>query len=283
VEVGPRDGLQNEPAYVETAAKIASIDALGHAGLDEIEVSSFVSPKWVGQLADAQAVFAGIKRHPDVTYSALVPNAQGLERAQAAHVDKVCVLTAASDTFNRRNVNTDIDGTFARLVPVVTAAKAAGLQTRGYISMAFWCPYEGQLLPDKVRVVVARLLDAGVDEVCLGDTIGKASADEVEALLEVLLVMIAPQRLALHAHDTYHSATANVLRAYHMGLDAFDGSVGGLGGCPYAPGAPGNVATQSVARVLKQAGAEVCVRQSVLDEALSLIELHLSRRGPGVL
>lgn len=281
VEVGPRDGLQNELAQVSTAVKIAFIDALSDAGLDEIEVSAFVSPKWVPQLADAQAVFGGIRRRPDVIYSALVPNMQGFERAQAARVDKVCVLTAASNTFNQRNINTDIDGTFVRLLPVVAAAKAARLQTRGYISMAFWCPYEGQVAPAKVRSVVTRLFDAGVDEVSLGDTIGKATPDEIAALLDVLLEDIAPERLALHAHDTYGRATDNVLRAYAMGIGSFDASVGGLGGCPYAPGAPGNVATEGVVRVLAGAGAKLRVDAQALDKALRIVQPHLSQRAQG--
>lgn len=280
VEVGPRDGLQNESAPIATSIKVAFVDALSLAGLDEVEVSAFVSARWVPQLGDAEAVFAGIRRHPCVTYSALVPNLQGLARAQAACVDKVSVLTAASDTFNRKNVNTDIDGTFARLAPVVEAAKAAHLKTRGYVSMAFWCPYEGAVLPTRVRDVVTRLEAAGVDEVSLGDTIGKATPDEVEALFEVLLARFSPHFLALHAHDTYGRAASNVARAYQLGLSTFDASAGGLGGCPYAPGAPGNIATQTVIDTLQALGAVVGGDKAALNAAHAVVAPYLGPRAP---
>jgi hydroxymethylglutaryl-CoA lyase len=228
IEVGPRDGLQNEAAIIPTERKVAFIDALGTTGVSEIEVSSFVSPKWVPQLADAEDVFKKIRRAKGVIYSALVPNEKGLERAKAAGVDKIAVFTAASETFNRKNINATIAESIERFRPVV---KEAGVPVRAYVSTAFWCPFEGKIAPAAVVDVVHRLVDLGVNEISIGDTIGKATPAEVRELLRALLP--SPVPLALHFHDTYKHALENAVAAWmEFGIDAFDSSAGGLGGCP---------------------------------------------------
>jgi hydroxymethylglutaryl-CoA lyase len=243
VEVGPRDGLQNEARLVPTEVKVAFVDALSDCGFDEIEVSSFVSPKWIPQLADAEAVFARIRRAPGVTYMALVPNEQGLERARAARVDKVAVFTAASETFSRRNTNASIAETIERFRPVV---RQAVVPVRGYISTAFHCPFEGRIAPEQVLPVARALLDLGCTELSIGDTIGKASPDEVESLFERLFTLAPADRLAAHFHDTFGQAVENARAAERIGIRVFDASAGGIGGCPYAPGAPGNVNTAAL-------------------------------------
>lgn len=243
VEVGPRDGLQNEAGWVPTEAKIAFVDRLSAAGLSEIEVSSFVAPGWIPQLADAEAVFAGIVRSPGVKYTALVPNQRGLARALAARVDGVAVFTAASETFARRNINATIAQSIERFRPVVAEST---VPVRGYVSTAFHCPFEGPIAPAAVLRVTLDLLALGCHEISLGDTIGKATAQEVERLLETLLPQCPVGRLALHLHDTFGNAVANARAGAALGIRTFDGSTGGLGGCPYAPGAPGNVATEAL-------------------------------------
>lgn len=280
IEVGPRDGLQNEQHAIPTEAKIAFVDALSLARPAEIEVSAFVSPKWVPQLADATEVFRGITRRPGIVYSALVPNLQGLERALAARVDRVSVFTAASETFNKRNVNATIEESIRRFEPVVERARAVGMPVRGYVSTAFWCPYEGRILPAAVVPVVERLFALGVEEVSIGDTIGKAAPDEVRALLDLLLKQIPATRLAMHFHDTYRRARANVLESWRLGITAFDASTGGIGGCPYAPGASGNVATEVVVQALRQAGATVDLDLTALAAARATIAHALGRTLP---
>jgi len=245
VEVGPRDGLQTIPRLVPADVKIAFVDGLSECGFDEIEVSSFVSPKWIPQLADAEEVFAGIRRKRGVTYSALVPNEEGLERARQACVGKIAVFTAASETFSRKNTNASIETTLKRFRPVV---RNAGVPVRGYISTAFHCPYEGAIQPDQVLPVAQGLLDLGCDELSIGDTIGKATADEVRTLFGRLLAVCPPVRLAAHFHDTYGQAVENARAARTLGITTFDASAGGIGGCPYAPGAPGNVATEALVK-----------------------------------
>jgi len=277
VEVGPRDGLQNEKQSIPTDVKVAFVDALSAAGADEIEASAFVSPKWVPQLADAEAVFAQIARTPGILYSALVPNEQGLERALRARADKVAVFTAASETFNRKNINASIAESIARFAPVVAGARRAGLPVRGYISTAFYCPYEGQIAPEQVVPVVESLAGLGIDDISIGDTIGKATPADVRALLDRVLPEIDAGQLALHFHDTYGHATENVLAAYELGITTFDASAGGIGGCPYAPGAAGNVATESVVQVLRDAGATVRVDLAALARARALIGKALGR------
>jgi len=272
VEVGPRDGLQNEARTVPTDAKIRFIDALSVTGLTEIEVSSFVSPKWVPQLADAAEVFAGIHRAEGVTYSALVPNRQGLDRAMAARADKVAVFTAASETFSLRNTNASIAESLDRFRPVL---RDAAVPVRGYVSTAFHCPFEGPIAPAQVVPVVGALFEMGCVEVSIGDTIGKATADDVSLLLELLLVEWPADRLALHFHDTFGQAADNARVGAGMGITAFDSSAGGIGGCPYAPGAPGNVATQALVAAFS---GRTGVDPERLEAAAALVRPHLSVR-----
>lgn len=248
VEVGPRDGLQNEKAIIPTDVKVAFVDALSEAGLDEIEVSSFVSPKWIPQLADAAEVFARITRRPGVRYTALVPNEIGLERALAARADKVSVFTAASESFAQKNINATIAESIERFRPV---AHASPVPVRGYVSTAWHCPYEGPIAPDAVLPVCDALLEIGCAELSIGDTIGKATATEVAALLERLVPRVGAARLALHFHDTFGRAVENARVAAEFGITVFDASAGGIGGCPYAPGATGNVATQALVRLFE--------------------------------
>jgi hydroxymethylglutaryl-CoA lyase len=249
VEVGPRDGLQNDTVSASTEQKVAFVDALSRTGLRRIEVSAFVSPKWVPQLADAAEVFDRITRVPGVRYSALVPNLAGLERSQACRIDELAVFTAASETFSRKNINASIAESLERLTPVV---RRAGKPVRGYVSTCWHCPYEGAIAPETVVPVVDALLEMGCVEIAISDTIGKATVDEVRRLLEVLLRTIPASRFALHMHDTYGNAVANCLAAAEYGITIFDGAAGGLGGCPYAPGAPGNVATEAMVRAFGQ-------------------------------
>jgi hydroxymethylglutaryl-CoA lyase len=277
VEVCPRDGLQNEPATIPTQTKVAFIDALSSVGYDEIEAGAFVSPRWIPQLADSEAVFAGIARRRGIRYAALVPNEQGLDRALAARVDKIAVFTAASESFNRKNVNASIEESIERFAAVVPRAKLAGLPVRGYVSTAFWCPYEGRIEPVAVVGVAKRLLELGVDEISIGDTIGKAVPSQVHALLDLLLDVAPQERLAMHFHDTYGAAVANALASYERGITVFDASAGGVGGCPYAPGASGNVATEDLALALTQSGATVGLDLDRLRAATDILSAALGR------
>lgn len=271
VEVGPRDGLQNEHDVIATADKIRFIDQLSAAGFFAIEATSFVSPKAVPQLADATEVLAGIARRAGVRYSALVPNARGMERALAAGVDEVAVFTGASETFVRHNINTSIAGSIANFRPVVAMARAAGVRVRGYISTAFGCPYEGTVAPTAVARVAAELLNLGVDELSIGDTIGVATPNQVVAVVNALRPQIGLDRLALHFHDTRGTALANVLTALQLGITIFDSSAGGLGGCPYAPGASGNLATEDLLYLLHGLGIETGIDLAVVVEASRLL------------
>lgn len=257
VEVGPRDGLQNEAGLVPVEAKIAFVESLADAGLREIEVSSFVSPKWVPQLADAEAVFAGMKRREGVTYSALVPNAKGMERALACGVRKVAVFTAATETFCRRNINRTFAESLEAFRPVLAEARKNGVAVRGYLSVAFGCPYEGEVGPAKAVEAALRLVDLGCDELSIGDTIGVAAPPGVEAVLSLL--RFPKDRTALHFHDTRGTAAANAWHAFTMGYTRFDAAAGGLGGCPYAPGAAGNVATEDLVYLFEKAGVRTGV------------------------
>lgn len=254
VEVGPRDGLQNEAAAVPTEAKVAFVDALGAAGHRVIEVSSFVSPRWVPQMADAAEVFAAIQRRPGVRYTALVPNLPGLERALAAGVDEIAVFAAASETFSARNINQPIAASLARYAEVIRAAAAAGRRTRAYVSCAFGCPFEGPIAPDAVHAVTSSLLESGAYEVAVSDTIGVAHPGQVQSLMAVLGGRVPLARLALHFHDTRGTALANVLAGLDAGVVTFDASAGGLGGCPFAPGASGNLATEDLLYMLDGLG-----------------------------
>ena len=277
VEMAARDGLQNEQGRISTEVKVALVDALSEAGYDEIEVSAFVSSTWVPQLADAADVFARIRRRPGVTYAALVPNEQGLARALAARADKVAVFTAASETFNRKNINASIEESIARFAPVVPRALEAGLRVRGYISTAFSCPYEGPIAPAAVVSVAKRLLGLGVEELSIGDTIGKANPVEVNALLDLLLDAVPQDQIAFHFHDTYGAASANAVAAFERGITVFDASAGGVGGCPYAPGAAGNVATEDVVAALRAAGAEIALDLDRVSAASALLATALGR------
>lgn len=259
VEVGPRDGLQNEKGVVTTADKISFIDLLSVAGFSVVEATSFVSPRAVPQLADAGEVMAGIRRRPGTRYTALVPNRKGMERALDAKVDEVAVFTGASETFVQHNINTSIAGSIENFSPVVEMARDAGIRVRGYISTVFGCPYEGAVAPDAVLRVAEQLVALGVDELSLGDTIGVATPNQVVEITALLSQHIPLDRLAMHFHDTRGTALANVLAALQLGISIFDSSAGGLGGCPYAPGASGNLATEDLLYLLHGLGIETGV------------------------
>ena len=279
-EVGPRDGLQNEAVTVGTPEKIAFVDRLSAAGFKAIEVSAFVSPKWVPQMADAGDVFRGIARRPGTRYSALVPNLKGLERAVEARVTDVAVFAAASETFSRRNINQSIDDSLTNYREVTRAAAAAGLRVRGYLSTAFGCPFEGDVPVARVIELTAQLLDAGVFEVAISDTIGIAHPGQVKAVLTGLAGAVPPDRLALHFHDTRGTALANVLAALDFGIRTFDASAGGLGGCPYAPGASGNLATEDLLYLLQGLGYETGVRLEDVITAVQPLEEVVGHRLP---
>jgi hydroxymethylglutaryl-CoA lyase len=280
VEVGPRDGLQNERAVVSTADKIELVNRLSAAALPVIEVSAFVSPKWVPQMSDAELVFAGITRRRGTRYTALVPNASGLERAQRAGVSEVAIFAASSETFSRKNINHGIDDSLTTYKAVCDAAVAAGMRVRGYLSTAFGCPYEGTVAPETVAALAARLLDLGVFEVAISDTIGIAHPGQVAQVLDIVLTRMPADRIALHFHDTRGTALANVLTALPYGIATFDASAGGLGGCPYAPGAAGNLATEDLIYMLNGLGAETGVSLPALSEASSFIGSRLDHPLP---
>ncbi len=259
VEVGPRDGLQNEKAMVATADKIELIDRLSQTGLRSIEATSFVSPKWIPQLADAAEVFAAIRRRPGVAYPVLVPNEQGYERARAAGAEEVAVFTAASEAFNRRNTNAGIDESIERFRPVLARATADGVKVRGYVSTVLGCPYQGDVpAPDVVRVA-KRLRELGCYEISLGDTIGVGTPHKARAMLEAVAAEVPMDALAVHFHDTYGQALANILACLEAGVRVVDAAVSGAGGCPYAKGASGNVATEDVVYLLHGLGMETGV------------------------
>ena len=280
VEVGPRDGLQNEHAVVSTGDKIEFVNRLTAANLPAIEVSSFVSPTWVPQMADAADVFAGIARRPGTRYTALVPNLAGLDRALRAGVSEIAVFAASTETFSRKNINQGIDDSLATYTQVCDRALAAGLRVRGYLSTAFGCPYEGDVAPQRVADVAARLVALGVFEVALSDTIGIAHPGQVPQVLETVLGHIPVEQIALHFHDTRGTALANVLAALPFGVATFDASAGGLGGCPYAPGAAGNLATDDLVYMLNGLGVETGVSLPALSEASAYIASRLDHRLP---
>jgi len=280
-EVGPRDGLQNERAQVSLETKVNFINALSATGVSEIEVGAFVSPRAVPQMKDTEEVFHRIHRTKGVTYTALVPNEQGLERALAAGVDKIAVFTAASNSFNQHNINATIPESIARLRPVVSRARQTGLKVRGYISTVVVCPYEGRIAPKTVLTVMRQLQDIGIEEIALGETLGKASPHDMRALLETVCAEWPLACLSLHLHDTYRLAIANALMAWEQfGITHFDGSAGGLGGCPYAPGAPGNVATEDLVRAFKAQNAHVAVNEKQIVEAFGIIAKDLGHTLP---
>ncbi len=251
VEVSPRDGLQNESALVPAPTKIELINRLTAAGFSAIEVTSFVSPRWVPQLADSAEVYRGITKTPGVVYSALVPNMEGFAAAQSLGVQEIAIFTAASETFTQKNINCSINESFTRFQPVIAAAKAASMRIRGYVSCALGCPYEGDILPQKVAGVAARLYELGCYEISLGDTIGVGTPFKAQRLIDVTSQQLPLETLAVHFHDTYGQALANILAVLQQGIAIFDSSVSGLGGCPYANGASGNVATEDLIYMLQ--------------------------------
>ena len=270
VEMGPRDGLQNEKRIIPTAEKIALVDLLSRAGFRRIEVASFVSPKWVPQMADSAEVLAGITRRPGVRYAALTPNMKGYEGARAAKADEVAIFASASEGFSKANLNATIAESLDRFRPVAEAAQADGLPVRGYVSVVTDCPYDGPVAPGAVARVTAALRDMGCYEVSLGDTIGQGRPETVDAMLTAVLGELPADRLAGHYHDTAGRALANIEASLARGLRVFDAAVGGLGGCPYAPGAKGNVATEAVAGRLAELGYDTGLDAGLLAEAAAL-------------
>ena len=275
-EVGPRDGLQNEASIVPTQHKIALIDLLSEAGLRHIEATSFVSPKWVPQMADAADVMAGINRQEGVTYAALTPNMKGLEAALAAGADEVAIFGSASESFSQKNINCTIAQSLERFAPVAKAALAAGVSLRGYVSCVIACPYEGAIAPVEVRKITQALLDLGCGQVSLGDTIGKGTPETMRALLDDLIKMIPAERLAGHFHDTDGTALVNVKTALDYGLRCFDSAIGGLGGCPYAPGAKGNLSTIPLVKMLQDAGWETGLDMEKLQLAQAYLQDNIA-------
>lgn len=266
-EMGPRDGLQNEKRLIPAADKIALVDLLSGAGFRRIEVTSFVSPKWVPQMADAAEVLAGITRAPGVRYAALTPNMKGYEGARAARADEVAVFASASEGFSKANLNATIDESLARFAPLMEAAKADGIPVRGYVSVVTDCPFDGSTPPANVARVAARLFEMGCYEISLGDTIGQGRPETIDAMLGAVLDMVPAGQLAGHYHDTAGRALANIDASIARGVRVFDAAVGGLGGCPYAPGAAGNVATEAVATHLAATGHQTGLDPAVLARA----------------
>jgi isopropylmalate/homocitrate/citramalate synthase len=277
VEVGPRDGLQNETATVPTDVKVALIDALSDAGFPAIEATSFVSPKWVPQLADAADVMARIRRRPGVRYPVLTPNMKGFEAAAAAKADEVAVFVAASETFSRRNINCSIAESLERAHPIFAAAKSRGIRVRGYISCVLGCPYEGDVDPRRVGEIAAALFTSGAYEVSLGDTIGVGTAGKAASLFALVAERVPVAALAGHFHDTYGQALTNVYAAMETGVATFDCSVAGLGGCPYAKGATGNVASEDVVYLMEGLSIDTGVDLTKLRAAGQMISDFLGR------
>jgi hydroxymethylglutaryl-CoA lyase len=277
VEVGPRDGLQNERRSIPTDDKVRFIDLLSAAGFQMVEATSFVHPRAIPQLADAAEVFGRIEKRAGVRYPVLVPNTRGMDRALEAGAREIAVFTAASDSFNRHNINADVEQSLANIAEVMAVARREGLWTRGYISACFGCPYEGDVPPARVVEVSLRLLDLGVDEVCLGDTIGVSTPGGVDRVLEPVLARIPAGQLGLHFHDTRGTALANTLRALQLGCFIFDAAAGGLGGCPYAPGAAGNLATEDLLYMLHGMDVETGVDLRQVMQASRFIAERLGR------
>lgn len=278
VEVGPRDGLQNEQGRVRAEDKVALVDALVAAGLEHVEVGSFVSPRWVPQMADSAAVFAAIARAPGVTYAALTPNLQGFEAAIAAGASEVAVFAAASESFSQRNINCSIAQSLQRFEPVLAAAVAHGIKVRGYVSCVLGCPYEGDIAPERVRNVADAMLQMGCYELSLGDTLGIGTPGAARRLIDTVAQRVPRRQLAGHFHDTYGQAVANIYACLLEGVQVFDSSVAGLGGCPYAPGASGNVATEDVLYLLHGLGISTGVDLDRVVQAGQAIMLALGRQ-----
>ena len=277
VEMGPRDGLQNEKQIVSTEIKVELIARLGAAGLPAIEAASFVSPRWVPQMGDAADVMARIERLPGVSYPVLTPNLQGFEAALAAGATEVAVFGAASESFSRKNINCSIAESLVRFEPVMAAAQAAGVRVRGYVSCVLGCPYEGEISPEAVAGVAATLFEMGCYEVSLGDTIGAGTPGKTRRMLDAVARRVPVDKLAGHYHDTYGQAVANVYASLEAGVACFDSAVAGLGGCPYAPGASGNVATEDVVYMLDGLGIETGISLDALVDTAGWISERLGR------
>lgn len=277
VEVGARDGLQNEASVVELPVKLTFINGLLRAGLKRIEAGSFVSPKWVPQMADSAEVFNGLQKHPGVTFSALTPNEKGMRAAIDAGVDEVAVFAAASESFSQRNINCSIEQSLERFEPVFSLARQHNLRVRGYVSCVMGCPYEGEISPAAVAKVSQSLLDKGCYEISLGDTIGTGTPLQTKQLFDTLLNTIPVAKLAVHFHDTYGQALVNILLALQYGISTIDSAAGGLGGCPYAAGASGNVATEDVVYMLNGMGIDTGVDLDALVAASGQIFSYVNR------
>jgi len=277
VEVGPRDGLQNEATIVPTGVKIELINRLSATGLSAIEVTSFVSPKWVPQMADNAQVMLGITRRPGVSYPVLVPGMQGFEAAVAAGAEEIAVFGAASEAFSQHNINCSIAESLERFAPVIAAARQRNIRVRGYVSCVLGCPYQGDVAPEAVAQVALRLLEMGCYEISLGDTIGFATPAKAQAMVKKVSTVVPRYRLAVHFHDTYGQALANILAVLELGISVVDSSVAGLGGCPYAKGAAGNVASEDLLYMLNGLGIESGVDLPGLVAAGSYISTYLSR------
>lgn len=278
VEVGPRDGLQNEKSAIATADKLALIGKLAEAGLSRIEATAFVSPRWVPQMADHEAVMRGLARRADVVFSALVPNEKGAEAALAAGAQALAVFTAASESFCRKNTNCTIAESIARFRPVIALAERAGVPVRGYVSCALDCPYEGAISSEAVAAVSAELLELGCNEIALSDTLGRGTPERTQAMVEAALMRAPAAMLAGHFHDTSGQAIANIEAAWQLGLRVFDGAVGGTGGCPYAPGAAGNLATERLAAHFAAKGIATGIELAALQRVAQWIGSRLSER-----
>ncbi|MCE0741278.1 MULTISPECIES: hydroxymethylglutaryl-CoA lyase [Bacillus] len=279
-EVGPRDGLQNEPEWIATEDKIAWINQLSQTGLSYIEITSFVHPKWIPALRDAIDVAKGIDRVKGVTYAALVPNQKGLENALEGGIDEACVFMSVSETHNRKNINKSTSETLQILKQVNDDAKKANLTTRAYLSTVFGCPYEKNVPIEQVIRLSEALFEFGISELSLGDTIGAANPAQVETVLEALLARFPADQIALHFHDTRGTALANMVTALQMGITVFDGSAGGLGGCPYAPGSSGNAATEDIVYMLEQMDIKTNVKLDKLLSAAKWIEEKMGKQLP---
>lgn len=280
VEVGPRDGLQNEPARIATADKIAYVNALTHGGAPVIEVTAFVSPKWIPQMADADVVYRGITRREGTRYTALVPNLAGLSRAESAGVTEVAIFASASETFSRRNINQTIDESLETYRGVCARALEVGMRVRAYLSTAFGCPFEGDVSPARVATIAGALIAMGAFEVAISDTIGVAHPGQVPPIVEAVGAHVPLDRIALHFHDTRGTALANVLAALDLGVTTFDASAGGLGGCPYAPGAAGNLATEDLIYMLDGLGVETGIALGAVVQASRFMESRVGHPLP---
>ena len=278
VEVSPRDGLQNEKQLISAAIKIELVDRLARAGFMNVEATSFVSPKWVPQMADAAEVMAGIQRKPGTIYSVLTPNMRGFDGALAAGADEIVIFGAASEAFSQKNINCSIAESIARFEPVAEAAKAAGMRLRGSISCALGCPYQGEVPPSAVVEVARRYQELGCDEIDVADTIGVGTPAHVDRVMKAVTEVVDPARIAGHFHDTYGQALANILASLQAGISIYHASVAGLGGCPYAKGATGNVATEDVLYMLHGMGIETGVDFAAVVETGQWISSHLNRK-----